>query len=118
MALILKVMEKYDDLYPKAGKTFDKSLLFYHRLIETFKYAYSYRLRLEDSLDINQLLPNFTTDSFAEQIRNSIDDSKTYPIESGRYGNNIKITEDKGTAHVSVVDREGNAVAISSTINS
>ena len=118
LALILNVMQKYEDLYPKAGKTLEKTILYYHRLIETFKYVYSQRTVLEDSPDINKLNANFTSDSFAELIKNSIDDTKTYPIQSGKYGSAIRITEDKGTAHVSVVDKEGNAVAVSTTINS
>ena len=118
LSLILKVMEKYDDLYPKAGKSLEKSVLFYHRLIETYKYAYSQRTLLEDSPERDRLTLNLTSDSFAEYIKNSIDDSKTFAIDSGKYGNNIKITEDKGTAHVSVVDKDGNAVAVSTTINS
>ena len=107
LALILKVMEKYDDLYPKAGKTVEKSLLFYHRLIETFKYAYSQRTLLEDSADINKvnlLQSQFTSDSFAEYIKNSIDETKTFPIESGKYGTTIRINEDKGTAQAQHFD--------------
>jgi gamma-glutamyltranspeptidase/glutathione hydrolase/leukotriene-C4 hydrolase len=116
----MKLMERYDDLYPNSGKSLQKSALFYHRLIETFKYAYSYRTLLGDYKfdDVNDVIKNLTSDEFIDNIRKSIDDTKTYSINSGRYGNTIHVVEDHGTAHVSVIDKFGNAAAVSSTINS
>ena len=113
-------MEQYeDDMNHKTGKSLNKTTLFYHRLIETFKFAYSRRTLLEEDTDYdNPFVKQLTSDAFAKEIKELIDDSKTFPIKSGRYGNNIHITEDKGTAHVSVIDGEGNAVSISTTINS
>ncbi|CAG2167074.1 unnamed protein product [Oppiella nova] len=120
LAFMLKVMEQYeDDMNHKTGKSLNKTTLFYHRLIETFKFAFSRRTLLEEDTDYNNhFVKQLTSDEFAKEIKELIDDSKTFPIKSGKYGNNIHITEDKGTAHVSVIDGKGNAVSISTTINS
>ncbi|CAG2170458.1 unnamed protein product [Oppiella nova] len=118
LAFMLKVMEQYeDDMNHKTGKSLNKTTLFYHRLIETFKLAFSRRTLLEEDTDYNNpFVKQLTSDEFAKETKDLIDDSKTFPIKSERYGNNIYITEDKGTAHVSVIDGEGNAVAVSSSI--
>lgn len=56
-----------------------------------------------------------TSDVYAEQIRSKIMDHTTFP--EGYYGNMNSVPETHGTSHVSVVDEDGNAVAVTSTIN-
>ncbi len=118
LSFILRVMQNYDDIYPNAGKSLNSSILFYHRLVETFKYAYSQRMLLGDDQfdDVKSVVTNLTSQLFINDIHKSIDDSQTYNNYS-HYGANVYIKPDAGTAHVSVVDKFGNAAAVSTTVN-
>lgn len=62
-----------------------------------------------------QFVKYMTSDSFADRIRSKIkDDIKqtSYDVQG------IKIIpDDHGTAHLSVIDKDGNAVAVTSSIN-
>jgi gamma-glutamyltranspeptidase / glutathione hydrolase / leukotriene-C4 hydrolase len=49
-------------------------------------------------------------------IRNQIDDSKTYN-DFDHYGALTANIEDHGTAHISVIAPNGDAIAVTSTIN-
>lgn len=62
-----------------------------------------------------QLLANLTSETFAEAIRNEIQDNKTYQSPE-HYGANVTLTEDQGTAHISVLAPNGDAVSVTSTI--
>ena len=53
--------------------------------------------------------------TFAEQHRLKINDSFTQ--ENSYYDPFFTTVEDEGTTHVSVIDRDGNAVAATDTIN-
>jgi gamma-glutamyltranspeptidase/glutathione hydrolase/leukotriene-C4 hydrolase len=117
----MNVMQRFEDLYPSAAECEDSSTLFYHRLVETFKFGFAQRMHLGDprfeELAV-QVAKNLTSDSFVRQIRDKIDDKKTYPSDSGHYDNSQAfLHEDHGTAHVSVVDGEGNAVSVTTTVN-
>lgn len=124
LGFILNVMQRFPDLYPNACHSEEGSTLFYHRLMETYKYAFAKRMHLGDSdrgFDesarlIAQLLRN---NSFAQTISEKIDDLRTFNASSGHYDESkIYFDEDHGTAHVSVVDAEGNAVGVTTTVNS
>ena len=119
LGFILNVMSGYKDIYNEAThKSEDDSALFYHRLIETFKYAYAKRMQFGDELfdrDVKSLVDQIVTTKFAERTRTAIDDSRTY--EPSHYGTVSVMRNDHGTAHVSVVDSQGNAAAVSTTIN-
>ena len=119
IGFMLNVMSGYRDIYGSATrKSEDDSALFYHRLIETFKYAYAKRMEFGDELfdhNVKFLVDQIITQKFAERTRAAIDDSRTY--EPSHYGTVSVMKNDHGTAHVSVVDSEGNAAAVSTTIN-
>ena len=51
----------------------------------------------------------------AEAYRQKIKDDKTMPLDY--YEPAFTIVEDAGTTHLSIVDAEGNAVSVTSTIN-
>lgn len=63
-----------------------------------------------------QLLHNLTTKEYGDYIRDEIEDHFTYNDPS-HYGANYYSPEDHGTAHVSVLSPEGDAVSVTSTIN-
>jgi gamma-glutamyltranspeptidase/glutathione hydrolase/leukotriene-C4 hydrolase len=118
LSFILRVIETYDDINPNARKSLNSSILFYHRLVETFKYAYSQRMLLGDDQfdDVKSVVTNFTSQLFINNINKSIEDSQTYNNYSD-YGADVYIKPDEGTAHVSVVEKFGNAAAVSTTVN-
>lgn len=53
---------------------------------------------------------------FADETRNQIDDSRTVNNYT-HYGASYAIVEDHGTAHINVLAPNGDAVAVTSTIN-
>ena len=118
LSFIMKVMENFDDLYPNAFKSLNTSVLFYHRLLETYKFAFSRRLLLGDDNfeDVSEVMANLSSQNFIDYIHNKIDDKKTFE-EPDHYGAEVYMSEDHGTSHVSIIDKYGNAAAVSSTVN-
>lgn len=62
-----------------------------------------------------QLIANLTSNEYADAIRQLITDNTTHNISY--YGPTFYDRLTTGTAHLSVVDAEGNAVAVTSTVN-
>ena len=62
-----------------------------------------------------QVVSNMTSDSFAENLRQKIFDNSTHNVSY--YGGFYSDWNDGGTTHLSVVSKEGDAVAVTSTIN-
>lgn len=100
------------------GFSLKHDTLTYHRIIETFKFAHSYKAELGD--------PTFSTKSedfvkslikleYAEQVRKKIDDTKTHEVQY--YGNTSTLPDDHGTAHMSILAPNGDAISVTSTIN-
>ncbi|KAI6213720.1 hypothetical protein M3Y94_00184700 [Aphelenchoides besseyi] len=92
--------------------------LIYHRLIEIEKFAYAQRTKLGDIKfvkDAQELSQNMTTPAFAKWVAKMIKDT-AQPQEY--YSRDLTAqVPDHGTAHVSALDHEGNAVSVTSTIN-
>lgn len=55
------------------------------------------------------------SEEFAANLRRKIDLTKTHDIEY--YANATEAAHDEGTAHVSVLSPEGDAVSVTSTVN-
>jgi gamma-glutamyltranspeptidase/glutathione hydrolase/leukotriene-C4 hydrolase len=120
LQIILRIMQElgyYKNLKPKSD--FESASLYYHHLTEAFKFAYAQRAALEDDPDdptrLSALLANITSDKFIKDAVSKISDHQTYP--SSHYGGLGYFQEDHGTAHTSVVDAEGNSVAITTSVN-
>lgn len=109
LAFILNILRQYD------LKDDDLS---YHRTIEAFKFGYAKRTMLGDDVseEINELVKNLTNVEFAKEIKALINDERTFN-DFAHYGANVSVPEDHGTAHVSVLAPNGDAVSITSTIN-
>lgn len=107
LAMILNVMEGYEA---------DNSLTFYHRLMETYKFAYAKRTLLGDVVLDPQFLNEFTNKTYAKHIRNLIWDNQTFN-DPHHYGHIFDNGKDDGTAHISVLARNGDAITVTSTIN-
>ena len=54
--------------------------------------------------------------TYAEEIRSKIEDNRTYR-EFSHYGANYSTPDDYGTAHISIVAPNGDAISVTSTIN-
>uniref|UniRef100_A0A6G1SD81 Gamma-glutamyltranspeptidase 1 n=1 Tax=Aceria tosichella TaxID=561515 RepID=A0A6G1SD81_9ACAR len=120
LGIILRIMQElgyYKNLKPKSD--FASASLYYHHLTEAFKFAYAQRAALEDDPDdptrLNLLLNKISSDEFIKDIVSKITDDKTHP--SAYYGGLEYFQEDHGTAHTSVIDNEGNSVAITTSVN-
>ncbi|XP_052215059.1 glutathione hydrolase 1 proenzyme-like isoform X2 [Dreissena polymorpha] len=96
----------------------------WHRVTEAFKHAYSLRTQLGDNnvgseafrTYVAKLVKNMTDPSFGYARRQQINDSRTFGSD---YYNPIFDSpwNDYGTAHLSVLGPDGDAVSITSTVN-
>lgn len=101
-----------------------EGLVYNHRLVEAMKNAFAVRLNLADPLFVNTTGPigALTSKTFMSQLRNAMSDTGVLPLASygGKFGLNEArryLPEDHGTSHMVVVDRSGNAVSLTSTVN-
>jgi len=93
--------------------------LTYHRIAEAFKFAYAERTKLGDPLfepSVKELAFNLTLKSLAEETLAKINDSFTSNNPS-YYGAVTYNPDDSGTSHISVLDADGLAVSVTSTVN-
>ncbi|XP_060522603.1 glutathione hydrolase 1 proenzyme-like [Cylas formicarius] len=91
----------------------------FQRIVESFKFGYGKRTELGDSLfveGIEDLVANLTSKSYADEIRKQISDTAT-SNDASYYGAKTTLTEDHGTAQVSVLAPNGDAISVTSTIN-
>jgi gamma-glutamyltranspeptidase/glutathione hydrolase/leukotriene-C4 hydrolase len=97
--------------------TFDDFTTLFHRFIEASKFSYGARSALGDmdfvknSSDVARYI---TSAKWAEEIRKLLTD-KSHP--DAYYGGHFRVPADHGTTSISVIDKKGNAVAVTSTIN-
>lgn len=56
------------------------------------------------------------TPAFAEQIRQKINDSTTVN-DPKHYGGIFSVINDKGTSHISILSKNGDAISVTSSIN-
>lgn len=96
----------------------NNTVLTYHRMIEAFKYAYAKRTKLGDAdfVDIKELIHNLTRPEYASKIRAKINDNKTSDNPTD-YGAEFFNQPDAGTAHISIIAPNGDAVSVTSSVN-
>jgi gamma-glutamyltranspeptidase / glutathione hydrolase / leukotriene-C4 hydrolase len=106
------------DGYKFQNEDSDNNELLYHRLVEAFKFAFAKRTKLGDetSEEVLKTLRELESSEFADKIRAQIDDDKTYNSFE-HYGANASVVVDHGTSHFSILAPNGDAVALTSTIN-
>ncbi|XP_057325011.1 scoloptoxin SSD14-like [Microplitis mediator] len=92
--------------------------IFWQRIVETFKWAYAHRTELGDDrfVELDDLISNLTSKSYAEEIREKIKDNWT-SNDPKFYGVITGTPMDSGTAQVSVLAPDGSAVSVTSSIN-
>ncbi|ODN04055.1 Gamma-glutamyltranspeptidase 1 [Orchesella cincta] len=89
-----------------------------HRLAEVLKYATSYRSLVADPMYANTtgIEERLLSPVFATELRDKLEEYKTYD-DPRQYGAQFSLTEDAGTAHISIIGPDGDAVALTTTIN-
>ncbi|KAH9509275.1 Gamma-glutamyltranspeptidase 1 [Bulinus truncatus] len=116
LSFILNVL---DGFYFTSGDvvTAEKRIKTYHRIVETFKFAYAKRTGLgdDDFIDIKNLLYNLTSKDYADNIRSQINDSRTYDYMY--YGPTYYSRATTSTSQLAVLDEDGSAVSVTSTVN-
>nr|XP_034182687.1 scoloptoxin SSD14-like isoform X1 [Osmia lignaria] len=115
---ILNILDEYH-FNPDSIADQNQTILTYHRMIESFKYAYALRNDMADKefVDMEELTRNLTSRRHAHETRMKIDDNKTWD-DPAHYGAvTLNSAKDQGTAHVSVLAPNGDAVSATSTIN-
>jgi gamma-glutamyltranspeptidase/glutathione hydrolase/leukotriene-C4 hydrolase len=92
----------------------------YHWVAEALAFAYADRMGLADPefADLHNLTHAMLSKEHAGLLRRRLRSDKTYPYT--HYEDMVPLgtpINDEGTTHISVVDSEGNAVSMTSTIN-
>ena len=105
---MLNVLAGYDLRASGAG-----SSLSIHRIAETMKLAFADRAQhLGDPAFVDVPLKRLLDPAYADALRARIRDDQASAVA----GSSLAV-DDRGTAHLSVVDAAGNAVAITQTVN-
>lgn len=108
---VLRVLEHVD--LKKLGHNSDAYL---HRLAETLKHAFADRARVMGDPDFAKVpVDQMLSDATVARVRAAFDPDKTLPRAA--YGSDYGLPDDGGTSHFSIVDAAGNAVALTSTMN-
>ena len=92
--------------------------LSYHRITEAFKFAYAKRTLLGDdpSDEIQEMMKNLTSVDYANEIKLLIRDDITSE-DFGYYGAKYENQRDHGTAHISIIMPNGDAIGATGSIN-
>ncbi|XP_038688492.1 glutathione hydrolase 1-like [Tripterygium wilfordii] len=112
MLLVLNILAQYGVPSGVSGS------LGYHREIEALKHAFAVRMNLGDPdfVNITEVLSDMISPKFAEKLKATIDDNRTFNVS--HYGGRWNQINDHGTSHVSIVDKGRNAVSMTCTVNS
>ncbi|QDV31987.1 Gamma-glutamyltranspeptidase precursor [Planctopirus ephydatiae] len=114
---VLQILDAYGEKHPAQslkglGHNTPQGL---HLLTEAMKHAYADRAEFLGDTDFVQVpVEKLLSREHARDLASRIDLTKTFPPEN--YGKFAPLN-DAGTSHLSVIDREGNAVACTETIN-
>lgn len=117
ISFILNIMNGYK-IHEKSFDEHQQEKLLYHRLAEAFKFGFAKRSKLGDdrSTEVLEALKELESIEHAEEVRSRIQDDRTFN-DVEHYGANASVSLDYGTGHISILAPNGDAVAITSTIN-
>ncbi|CAG5124348.1 unnamed protein product [Candidula unifasciata] len=116
LGYILNILNGYN-LTPASVATDADSILTHHRIVEAMKFGYGKRTNLgdEDFVNVTEDVRNMQSLAYGETTRRKINDASTF--DTNYYDPTIPEVNDHGTAHISIIDADGNAVSVTSTIN-
>lgn len=107
---VLKVLEKMDISLLK------DPLQYLHVLTESFKHAFADRAQyLGDPDFVKVPIQAMLSEQRIKEVVEKIDLKQTLAID--QYGGKYQLPTDGGTSHFNVLDAQGNAVALTTTIN-
>ncbi|KAF9222505.1 gamma-glutamyltranspeptidase [Gyrodon lividus] len=109
---MLNLMERYDLV--GEGQT----SLNMHRIVEAQKFGFAARTKIGDLLyssNSTARVAEISTKRYADLVAANLTDDRTHPPEY--YNPEFDIKTDHGTSHTSVVDKDGMAVALTTTVN-
>lgn len=108
LSLILKMLNGVEPF---------QSVDYYHQMIEIFKFAYAKRTLFGDVQFNESFINQFSNTEFADSLVARIDINRTFD-DPKHYDAECEMADDHGTAHVSVLAANGDAVSLTSSINS
>ncbi|GJJ71324.1 gamma-glutamyltranspeptidase / glutathione hydrolase / leukotriene-C4 hydrolase [Entomortierella parvispora] len=109
---LLNILERYD-----LGRFKENADVEVQRLVEAMKFGYAQRTELGDPdyTDLAAKIQNILSKDTAGLIRANISDAHTFPVEY--YNPHWGAIDNHGTTHMSTVDKNDMAVALTSTVN-
>lgn len=106
-------------LLPDFTSTPEVTSLNMHRFVETLKFGFGQRTELADPAfmgdEERHRMAEIPTLEEAERLVPNITDDRTHPLEY--YHPKFDIINDHGTMHLSILDADGMAIALTSTVN-
>ncbi|CAN7984861.1 unnamed protein product, partial [Ixodes hexagonus] len=113
-AYIMAIMDGFRN--DTTGRLEDSPLTL-HRFVEASKFGYAKRALLGDPafLNVTELVDRLTSSEYAAETRKKINDKRTFL--PAYYSDEETETNGHGTAHFSFLDENGDAIAVSSSIN-
>ncbi|KAK3908444.1 Glutathione hydrolase 1 proenzyme [Frankliniella fusca] len=117
LAFVLSFLDGYG-FSSKSMADVPSAVTTYHRIVESFKYAYGFRTKLGDPdfVDLSEDLKLLTSRRYADELRRNTPDNST-STDFSKYGGVYFNPPDAGTAHISVISEDGDAVSVTSTID-
>ncbi|KAF8213404.1 gamma-glutamyltranspeptidase [Mycena galopus ATCC 62051] len=112
----LKVFEGYQGNYSNSDPEINVTT---HRLIEATQFAYGQRTQYGDpafTANVTELQQYYLTPAAVEDVRSKILDNQTFPVTYYDPSNYTPL-DDHGTSHMAVIDQEGMAVSLTTTVN-
>ena len=87
-------------------------------MIEAMKFAFSHRTKIgaEANEEVLGIARNMVDKSYGDALRRFINDNKT-STDVKYYGANYAPVDDRGTAHLSILAPNGDAIAVTNTVN-
>ncbi|XP_057307500.1 glutathione hydrolase 1 proenzyme-like [Hydractinia symbiolongicarpus] len=119
VAMTLNILKGFD-LSSNDITTNEKLIQTTHKIIEALKFAFARRPLLGDpsfEQNVTRVLEAMLNQSFAETLRQKINMSGAYPDQTYYGGYYSQDQDPYGTTHVSILGKNGDAVATTDTIN-
>ncbi|KAG0321730.1 hypothetical protein BGZ97_010557 [Linnemannia gamsii] len=109
---ILNILERYN-----MGKSKQDINVETQRFVEAMKFGFAQRTELGDPdfTDLKSVVKSMISKDTAAAIRANISDTRTFPVEY--YNPHWGPIDNHGTTHMSTVDEDDMAVALTSTVN-
>lgn len=91
----------------------------FHRLTEAMKFAYAARTYLgdDDSEELIEVMKNLKSKNYANLIKSKLNDFHTINGNVSYYGARFVAPDDHGTAHMSILAPNGDAISVTNSIN-